>query len=1006
MFKRITCILLLFILFWIQCAHYPHACASGDHSSLAQLPPPQQSTTTQSAQETTPLELGVPLKREIAGGQRHNYHITLTKGQHIRVEIKPQDIDLGVLLQLPDSKSITVYDPLGIEQKQLVVERVAETSGIHRLNLFTRAKALLGRYEIRLAELRVATENDFASQQARKLFGESRQLTREGKVSEARPLLLRALEIREKVSGPDDLKVAEILEQLAISYKHTGDYASAEPLELRILKIREKAYGPEQPAVADALRSLGVFYYEKGDYLKAEEMIQKALVIFEKARQPESIIIASALSYLGDIYYAWSDYGNAESYYRRALAIREKILGSDHFHLTASLGSIGRVAYDAGDYTKAEAMFGRALTISEKAFGPDHTHITWSLNHLGTLYSTTGDYAKAEGFYRRALSIHEQKTGMYAPNVEATLLGLARLYAAQGLMSEAVKFQLQASELEERYLKLNLSVGSARDKLTLLDNLSLHSSRYISLHAELAPNDSAARDMAVTTILRRKGRAQDAVADSLAALRLRFGAEDRKLLDELDDTTSRLATLALKGSQKGMPAEHLEQVKKLEEEREKLEAEISRRSAGFYNSSQPVTLAAIQQAIPDNTALIEFALYRPFDPKAPANQKAFGEPRYVAYVVRSQGEVQWKELGTARKIDDSIDALRQALHDPKRKDVRQLARTLEDKVMKPVRSLLGETTQLLVSPDGELNLIPFAALIDEQGRYLIERYSFTYLTSGRDLLRIRVPRESKSQPVIVADPTFGEPAILASRGGVGRKAEVGGRVQLDFSQLFFGPLPGVGAEVRALKEILPQATFLTKEQATKAALKRISAPNILHIATHGFFLDNGLVAGDRALTKTNDTTRLGKLVTNVENPLLRSGLALAGANQGLDGDDNGILTALEMAHLDLWGTKLVVLSACDTGVGEVKAGDGVYGLRRALVLAGAESQLMSLWPVSDRSTRDLMIAYYKRLIGGAGRGEALREVQLQILRSKARGHPYYWASFIQIGEWANLKGER
>jgi CHAT domain-containing protein len=140
--------------------------------------------------------------------------------------------------------------------------------------------------------------------------------------------------------------------------------------------------------------------------------------------------------------------------------------------------------------------------------------------------------------------------------------------------------------------------------------------------------------------------------------------------------------------------------------------------------------------------------------------------------------------------------------------------------------------------------------------------------------------------------------------------------------------------------------------------------------------------------------------------LLRSGLALAGVNVRGSGEDNGILTALEASGLNLWGTKLVVLSACDTGVGEVKNGEGVYGLRRALVLAGAETQMMSLWPVSDEGTRDLMIGYYTALQAGQGRGEALRQVQLKMLARPDRQHPFYWASFIQSGEWASLDGKR
>jgi len=249
--------------------------------------------------------------------------------------------------------------------------------------------------------------------------------------------------------------------------------------------------------------------------------------------------------------------------------------------------------------------------------------------------------------------------------------------------------------------------------------------------------------------------------------------------------------------------------------------------------------------------------------------------------------------------------------------------------------------------------------------------------------------------------------LLAGHGeAIGTSPESGSRARLDYSQIFFGPLPGVNDEVRALRKLLPDASFLTKEQATKAALQAVVAPSILHIATHGFFLQNDPPVGKQTTAQTKDPTRLGKWVARVENPLLRSGLALAGANQARSGNEDGILTAFEATGLDLWGTKLVVLSACDTGVGEVKNGEGVYGLRRAFVMAGAESLMMSLWPVSDLSTRALMIDYYKGLVQNEGRGEALRRVQLQMLRSKSHSHPYYWASFIQTGEWANLQGKR
>jgi CHAT domain-containing protein len=256
------------------------------------------------------------------------------------------------------------------------------------------------------------------------------------------------------------------------------------------------------------------------------------------------------------------------------------------------------------------------------------------------------------------------------------------------------------------------------------------------------------------------------------------------------------------------------------------------------------------------------------------------------------------------------------------------------------------------------------------------------------------------------------PGVEARSRDVGLPPGLLQSVGSDFNraQIHFPHLKGTAGEARAIKAILPRATLLTGAQATESALKQLHSPAILHIATHGFFfrdqelkLVGGRDVGSAAVRSVGATGQ------QIENPLLRSGLALAGANLRLgraDQVDDGILTALEAAGLDLFGTKLVALSACDTGVGEVKNGEGVFGLRRALALAGSETQIMSLWPVSDLSTRDLMIEYYKRLRRGEGRGDGLRRAQLEMLKGKSRRHPFYWASFIQSGEWANLEGKR
>jgi CHAT domain-containing protein len=223
----------------------------------------------------------------------------------------------------------------------------------------------------------------------------------------------------------------------------------------------------------------------------------------------------------------------------------------------------------------------------------------------------------------------------------------------------------------------------------------------------------------------------------------------------------------------------------------------------------------------------------------------------------------------------------------------------------------------------------------------------------------------------------------------------------DLRDVYFAPLEGTAREGRAIKSVFPDAQILTGSEARKSILAKVTAPEILHIATHGFFLTDSKSAGSTA-----GETRTSSAQAATENPLLRSGLALAGANLRKGTDDDGILTALEASALNLWGTKLVTLSACDTGLGEVKNGQGVYGLRRAFVLAGAETLVMSLWPVSDYVTREIMTEYYKGLKQGLGRGEALRQVKLAMIKRKDRQQPFYWASFIQSGEWANLEGKR
>lgn len=840
-----------------------------------------------------------------------------------------------------------------------------------------------------------------------------------GEYAKAEPLHLRALAIREKVLGKEHPDVAESLNNLGLLYNEMGDYTKAEPLYQRAIEIREKALGNDHPFLATTLSNLAALYWEKGDWLKVEPLQLRAIAIKEKALGKEHPDLANSLNLLAGFYRDTGNYTESEKLHQRALAMREKLLG-EHPETALSLFSFAKLYQLEGKAAQAENFYKRSLTMLEKTVGSEHPFLIQAVNGLASLYNSQGKYDEAEALYTRALKIEERTLNADAPDIARTLSSLAFLAWAKGNKLQAVAQLRQALEISEQNLNRNLLVGSEQQKANYLNLFADDLNNAIALHTQAAPQDATALDLALTTLLRRKGRGLDAMTNAIATLRRRASAQDQVKLDQVAQLRSQLATLTLRGAEAMSPAAYRAQLRQLEDQAEKLESELSSRSAEFRSQTQPVTRSLIQAAIPRGAALVEFVRYdavareRALPPAIKGNasnsaiggagginkSKASGQARYAVYVLTANGNPQWADLGEAAALETAIANWRQALRDPQRTDAKRLVRGLAYRLMHPVQAMIGDAKHLLISPDGALNLIPFAALVDEQDKYLVENYSISYITSGRDLLRLQTSRATRGEAVVVADPEFGDPPVIIPSHNPSRKSEA----RLDQSKVLFMPLAKTRTEARALKELLPTSTLLTKNLATEAALRQLHGPRILHIATHGFFLEeNESVASE---TRNVAGTRLGKWVANVQNPLLRSGLALAGANQGKSGDDDGILTALEATGLDLWGTKLVVLSACDTGVGEVKNGEGVYGLRRAFVLAGAESELMSLWPVSDSSTSDLMISYYKALQQGQGRGEALRQAQLQMLQNKDRQHPFYWASFIQSGEWANLEGRR
>jgi CHAT domain-containing protein len=604
------------------------------------------------------------------------------------------------------------------------------------------------------------------------------------------------------------------------------------------------------------------------------------------------------------------------------------------------------VLYQAtGAHIKAEPLLERALAIREKALGPQHTDTALSLINLAVVYQAAGADAKAEPLYQRALAIREKALGPEHPDTAAALNVLAELYQSAGAFAKAGPLFERAQSIDESNTARFLLSGDEARKRAYLQ--ARRGNAYADASFALAAADPRARALGLTAALQYKGRALDAMAGSVALLRRNVDPKDQAFFDEFAAVAQQLSTLTFRGPGNLSAPAYRERLDTLAHEQERLEGELSVRSAVFRQAVAPVTIEAARQALPPDAALIEWFRYQPFDPKGKDDRAKWGAPRYVAYVLRREGEPAAIDLGAAQDIDKLVRDFRAALSDPARTSYKEVAQELFGKLIEPLRPSLSGINGLLLAPDGALNLVPFAALADEHGEYVAQRFELTYLTSGRDLLSLAAVATAPARggPVVMADPAYGQstsgppPDIGAYRSG-----------DLDRSGLVFTPLAGTAAEAKALQRLLKldAQEVLTGVDATEEKLKGLHGPRILHVATHGFFLSDQQA---EALQPVRFGVGTPPPMPLGENPLLRSGLALAGANARRSGDsDDGILTAAEAAQLDLRGTQLVVLSACETGLGQVEEGEGVYGFAARWSSPGRRRNLCrsGRWPMLRR----------------------------------------------------------
>jgi len=802
-----------------------------------------------------------------------------------------------------------------------------------------------------------------------------------------------------------------------------GDVLGAEPpLELAVSRL-VRAPG-EEAALGMALVHLADLLEKRGRYTLAEETLRRAIALEEKAGPAHESELGVALSRLASfqidatraardrIDLAQKRIREAKQLVPRAIEIHERA-GPE-----AALAADLRLACQLVRHEKKKARecLERALPLAERAFGASHPEYARQLVDAARFETTDRNPAKASELFEKARSVLERAFGPDHPSLSELYddWAMSRMSPlakdGHGIDQEgAIALRKRAEVIEEKHLYAVLSRGTEAEKLAYARTFERGIDRAVSLQRGTYSDGEATR-LALRTILRRKGRVLDALSGTLSALRAHDEPEAKRLLAELHDARSALATTVVAGLRGKTAPQYRADVARLSAAADAVEARASAFAASHSPPpAPPVTIEAVQAALPEDGALFEFHRYTTEHSFAGSLYHERTEPKYMLYVLRRTGDPIWIPFfeTSAAAIDARVARLRKKLQDPGSEGIRQDLAAMYGLLGRALPKLEG-VRRLFISPDGALNLIPFGALVDQDMRHVIERYDISYVTSGRDLLRAPSRGPRRAPPMLVAFPDYDAPGPSAEAALEDRRESPA------ISRLFFPPIPGTAEEGLAIAPILADPVVTTGPRASEEALAEARGPEILHVATHGFFVDpDGRLARGRTRAleldgpaTTNQSAAPGPTETKskepippppIDNPLFFSGLALAGANVRHGRAEDGILTAYEASGLDLRGTRLVVLSACETGLGEVDAGEGVHGLRRSFVMAGAETLVMSLWSVDDRATRDLMSMYYKNLYAGAGRSEAMRAAQRAMIRSDASKHPYYWASFIVSG---------
>jgi CHAT domain-containing protein len=745
----------------------------------------------------------------------------------------------------------------------------------------------------------------------------------------------------------------------------------------------------------------------------AEADNRKALELKRKIYGPDALTVGASLRNLAHLV-SLRNRAEGEKLYREAVELYAKNPKAPPFDYTSALLGLSEAQRNRGDLVAALTTLQLASDVATKGLGTKHPLYAAVLCSLGLVHQAAHEYRQAEQALQQAIDIVRETQGDGHPDLARYLLRLAAVYDEAGDFHAAEPLYRRSLETSDRALADMLTVGSERNKAAVLANLEDPIPLLLAFQRRAGDQLPSARALAFEAVARRKGRLLDEVHDwgrSLrenpdSNIRNRFNQREAMLecqasmtiaLGYRDLKPAVVGTCALPGTElegryerllhdlrtnwtDALGKQALQAVAALRQRIDTLEAELSRDIPQFSSALRPARLEDIRAHLQVDEMLIEFVAYA---------------DRYGAFLLARTGDLRWVDLGPASAIDRPVKDLIAVANDwsvslarneavsakASEQTAQDALRTLSQKLNPVIAELTRrkDVARLRIAPDGMFNLVPFGALADTRGAFLIQHFAISYVSAGRDLTGVSTGAAATSAVIAVSPGASPESGVASSGAFRADRME-----RLDDAEL----------EARDVKKWIPRARLLNEGEATEQRIKQLRQPALLHIVGHGIVRGNE----DCKVDPSSPACQLGSMdpaarVMSLSAIVLEEAYGRGGASS-----QDGLLTALELQSLDLQGTQMLVLSQCRMADGVPSSGEGVFGMRRAAAIAGVRTFVAPLWKIADATEQTLMDSFYRELSAGKGRAEALREAQLGLLKNPRTASFLQWAPVILSGD--------